>query len=42
MKLDDELVKLKEWDAVRVPARLPAKTSTASVTGGLPSAEAKR
>ena len=59
MKVDDELVELKEWDAVRVPpvrgeatrpgrrasrssssarpisARLRAKTSMASATGGL-------
>ena len=63
MKLDDEIVELKEWDAVRVPpgtwrgyeagprasrssssarpisARLRAKTSRASVTGGLTSAK---
>jgi hypothetical protein len=62
MKLDDEIVELKEWDAVRVPpgtwrgheagpggleiiviggptsARLRAKTSRASATGGLTSA----
>ncbi len=62
MKLDDEIVELKQWDAVRVPpgtwratrpgrrasrssssarpisARLRAKTSRASATGGLTSA----
>jgi quercetin dioxygenase-like cupin family protein len=63
MKLDDEIVELKEWDAVRVPpgtwrgyeagrralrssssarpisARLRAKTSMASATGGLTSTD---
>ena len=62
MKVDDEIVELTEWDAVRVPpgawrgyeaarrasrssssarpisARLRAKTSKASATGGLTSA----
>jgi gentisate 1,2-dioxygenase len=54
MKVDEEIVELKEWDAVRVPpgrrasrssssarpisARLRAKTSMASATGGLTSA----
>ena len=61
MKVDDEIVELKEWDAVRVPpgtwrgyeagpegleilvsarptsARIGAKTSMASATGGLTS-----
>ena len=61
MKLDDEIVELKEWDAVRVPpgtgeatrpgrrawrssssarltsARIRARTSKASATGGLTS-----
>jgi hypothetical protein len=47
MKVDDEIVELKEWDAVRVPprtssarpisARIRAKTSMASATGGLTS-----
>jgi uncharacterized cupin superfamily protein len=39
MKVDDEIVELKEWDAVRVPPGtwLRAKTSMASATGGLTS-----